>query len=89
MYIKDGIAYADTPMTEVQEVIILDGMKMLITFTNGNQIEYDAAPLLQHQAFKPLGDRAAFCTACVTDGFISWLDGEIDISPDALLAGSR
>ena len=86
MFIKDGIAYAAAPMKEkrVLSVKPLDDKMMILTFASGEKRLYDATPLLDYPAFQPLNDDNVFKSAKVEHGVVVWLDGEIDIAPEAM-----
>ncbi len=87
MYIKDGICYAGelTSSIEVSEIKILDSGMMLVTFSTGETRLFDALSLVNKgAAFSPLADESIQKTAKVTFGFVSWMDGEIDIAPETM-----
>ena len=90
MYILNGIAYAGEfiKQIEVEKVFPLNDMMLLLTFNNGEKRLYDASKLLEYQAFQPLKDEAVFNSVRVEHGVIIWLDGEIDIAPEALYKNS-
>lgn len=83
MYIVDDVCYAGVPGGEVRviEVVPLVGGMLLVTFSSGEKKLFDTTTL-EGGAFRPLRDESVFGTATVTHGFISWLDGEIDIAPE-------
>lgn len=86
MLIKDGIAYAATPMKEIRVLSVkpLDDKMMILTFASGEKRLYDATPLLDYPAFQPLKDDSVFKNAKVEHGVVVWLDGEIDIAPETM-----
>ncbi|MCL2699729.1 MAG: DUF2442 domain-containing protein [Defluviitaleaceae bacterium] len=90
MYIVNGIAYAGESCNEieVEEVLALDDMMLLITFNSGEKRLYDATKLLEYQAFKPLKIEEVFKSARVEHGVVVWLNGELDIAPEALYKNS-
>ncbi len=87
MYIKDGICYAGelTPEIEVASIKLLEDGFMLIDFSTGETRLFDVTTLLDKgNAFLPLKDESNRQTAKVTHGFVSWMDGQIDIAPETL-----
>ena len=86
MYIVDGICYADdpTPILTVSEITVLDGYRLKIVFSTGVEKTVDFSPMLSYPAFSPLRDEAVFRDIKIDHGFPVWLDGDIDISPEAL-----
>lgn len=59
---------------------VLDGMMMILKFQSGEERLFDAAPLLESPAFKPLQDDKIFREY----GTLSWNNGNIDIDPETL-----
>lgn len=91
MYIKNGICYAGecVPGIEVSSIKLLEDGMMLVTFNTGETRLFDVTSLLDKgSAFSPLAEEKNRRTAKVTHGFLSWLDGEIDIAPETLYAES-
>ena len=87
MYEKDGICYAGelTPEIEVTNVKALHDGILLVTFSSGETRVFDVMSLLDKgSAFLPLADEKNRQTVKVTLGFLSWMDGTIDISPSAV-----
>lgn len=87
MYIKDGICYAGelTPEIEVTSIKLLEDGFMLIDFSTGETRLFDVTTLLDKgSSFLPLQEEANRQTAKVTHGFVSWMDGQIDIAPETL-----
>lgn len=87
MYIKDGICYAGelTPTIEVSDIKLLDSGMMLVTFSTGEIRLFDVCALASKgPAFAPLTDIENQKTAKVTFGFVSWMDGRIDIAPETM-----
>ena len=82
MYIKDGICYAEelTSEIEVISIKILDDGILLVDFSTGETRLFDVTSLVEKgSAFIPLEKEETRRTAKVTHGFVSWLDGSIDI----------
>jgi len=67
----------------VQSVKALPNWELLLCFTNGEKRCFDAKPLLQYPAFRPLKDKRFFETVQVAYGTICW-EGDIDYCPDTL-----
>lgn len=91
MYIKDGICYAGelVPGIEVSSIKLLDDGMMLIDFSTGETRLFDVTSLVEKGgAFAPLAEEKNRRTAKVTHGFVSWLDGTIDIAPETMYAES-
>ena len=83
MFEVDGICYAGTPT--VQRRIIdaspLEGGMVLVKFASGEARLFDSTDI-QGGAFAPVRDGSAHKTVTARRGFLTWLDGEIDISPE-------
>ena len=78
-----------TPDIEVVAIKILDGGMLLVTFSTGEKRLFDVTSLLgKGSVFAPLSDDSNRQTAKVTYGFVSWLNGDIDIAPEAMYADS-
>ena len=91
MYIKDGICYAGelVPDIEVSSIKIFDDGMLLVEFSTGETRLFDVTSLLDKgSAFAPLNKEENRRTAKVIHGFVSWLDGEIDIAPESLYSES-
>ena len=87
MYIKDDVCYAGelTSDIEVSSIKLLDDGMMLVFFSTGETRLFDVTSLLDKgSAYLPLKDEEHRKTAKVTHGFVSWLDGEIDIAPEIM-----
>ena len=87
MYEKNGICYAGelVPQIQVESIKLLDGAMMLVTFSTGETRLFDVTTLLSKgSAFAPLSEEKNRQTAKVTFGFVSWLDGQIDIAPETM-----
>lgn len=91
MYIKNGICYAGecVPEIEVSSIKILDDGMMLVDFSTGETRLFDITTLLDKgSVFAPLAEDKNQRTAKVIHGFVSWMDGSIDIAPETLYAES-
>ena len=89
MYVVDGIAYAGDPkpMLEVLAIRPLDDFMLWAKFNNGDERIYDMKQKLNRPAFQPLQDESVFRGVYVLYGAPAWLDGEIDIAPEAIYEG--
>ena len=83
MFVLNGIVYASERHEDIQiiEVKPLDDMIMILTFSTGEKRLFDAT-ILNGSAFEPLTDAATFKQCTVTDGIVTWIDGEIDCAPE-------
>ncbi len=88
MYIKDGIAYAgeEAPAIKVSGVRPLADHRLWVRFSTGEAKIFDFNPLLSSPAFEPLKDEDLFRQVYIDYGVTVWLDGDIDIAPEALYA---
>ncbi|MDO4483664.1 MAG: DUF2442 domain-containing protein [Clostridia bacterium] len=89
MYIKDGYVYGGQPSGPIKIVKVkpLDDFMMILTFSTGEQRLFDAT-LLQGPVFQPLKDIEVFKNAQLDHGVVTWLDGDIDCSPEYMYANS-
>ena len=83
MYELDGICYAGTPSDSprIADAVPLAGGMLLVSFTSGERRLFDTTRV-PGTAFAPLRDGSAQATVRVEHGFVSWLDGEIDLAPE-------
>ena len=83
MYVVDGIAYAGekSPAVKVCGVRPMEEYKLWLRFSTGEAKIFDFAPLLEEPAFSPLADQKVFAGVYIDYGVTTWLDGEVDISP--------
>ncbi len=90
MYVIDGIAYAEQPITapKVTGVRPLKDWRLWLRFNNSEVKIYDFKPLLNDEAFKPLQDVALFNNCYIDFGGVMWCDGDIDIAPEELYKNS-
>lgn len=71
----------------VKDAKALDGMIMIVTFSNGEQRLFDAT-VLKEEVFEPLKNNDVFREFKIEFGTITWGDGEIDIAPEYLYKNS-
>ncbi|MDR0914192.1 MAG: DUF2442 domain-containing protein [Oscillospiraceae bacterium] len=86
MYIIDDIAYAgnNSPIIKVSGVKVLDDFKLWIRFNTRETKIFDFKPLLSTPAFAPLKNESLFKDVYIDYGVLNWLQGELDIAPEAL-----
>ena len=64
-----------------------DDSKLLVSFSNGEQRIFDAAPLLDMPIYAPLREPSFFRRAHIECGTVVWSD-ELDVSPESLYEDS-
>jgi hypothetical protein len=86
MYVIDGIAYAGErePIISVKSVRPLEGYRLWLRFSTGEEKIFDFSPLLGAPGFKSLENKDVFNSVYVDYGIPVWNDGEIDIAPELL-----
>ena len=86
MYEIDGIVYGSEPKPDMEVTRVKDvgDFILLVTFSPGETRLVDCTELFPVPAFARLADKAVFDTWAIEDGVLTWLDGEIDIAPEAL-----
>ena len=89
MYIKNGICYAGNTQSDIKisKAKPLVGRIMLIEFSTGEKRLFDTT-LLNGSAFVPLQEEEVFNNPQILHGFITWKDGEIDVSPEMVYSNS-
>ena len=90
MYIQNGIAYAGEPVSdiEVSAVRYLGDYVFLITFSTGETRVFDATNLFDMPVFGPLKNEETLADVSLDHGVMTWLDGDIDIAPEAVYGSS-
>lgn len=87
--INDDIVVATSPLgPRVVAVHPLADYQLALTFSNGEQRTFDAKPLLDYPAFRPLRSETFFRSVRVQFGTICW-PGDIDYCPDTLYQQSH
>ena len=83
MYFANGFVYGGEPkeLLKVCSVKTLDNMMMLIRFNTGETRLFDASQL-EGKVFAPLRDQEIFHNPIIDHGVVTWMDGEIDCSPE-------
>lgn len=89
MYIFNGFVYGgnSTDILKITSVKALDDMIMLLTFSNGETKLFDAT-VLNGEVFEPLKNEDIFKYPTIEHGVVTWLDGEIDCSPEFMYQNS-
>lgn len=86
MFEIDGILYADDQkeMIRVIYAFPMDDYKIKLTFNTGEEKVYDVKALFRFPVFRVLQDAEIFKRMSVSDGTVSWLQGDLDIAPETL-----
>lgn len=86
MYVIDGIAYAGEPTRDLKvvDVRVVNDLSMLVRFSTGEVRLFDAASLLANEVFASLEDQRVFADCAIDHGILTWQDGAVDLSPEAL-----
>ncbi len=71
----------------ITDVKPLDGYRLLLTFTNGEQREFDMTPYLEIGVFKELKNESLFNSAKAALGTVTWQNGQ-DLCPDTFWVDS-
>lgn len=89
MYIINDICYAGEIKEgiKVTEAKPLRGRMLLVTFSTGEKRLFDTT-ILKGSAFEPLENESIFQDIHIFHGVITWLDGEIDVSPEKVYVES-
>lgn len=89
MYIVDNICYAGKPSHDIKikKAKPLQGRMMLVEFSTGEKRLFDTT-ILTGSAFAPLAEDEIFNRPEIFHGFITWKNGEIDISPEKVYSDS-
>ena len=88
MYDRDEIIYAGNGKTE-KEVIYAEylGNHILrVAFNTGEVVDVDFLSHFQGEAFQKLRDEDTLKNFDYSLGFLTWLDGRIDVAPEYLLS---
>lgn len=89
MNISKGIVLADSTSSECKiiKAEALDGMILIVTFSNNEERLFDAS-LLEVEVFEPLKNHKVFNDCKVEYDTITWLNGSIDIAPEYVYQNS-
>lgn len=91
MFIKDGMAHADNQEVEleVKRIEYIAENKFKVVFSTNEEKIFDISPLLNSQAFSILKENDNLSKVSLEYGVPSWLDGQIDLSPDYIYSHSE
>lgn len=89
MFVLNGIVYASEKRNDIEVISAkpLDDMMMLLTFSTGEQLLFDAT-VLTGSAFLPLKDEKIFNNCKVVDGAVTWMNEDIDCAPEFMYKNS-
>ena len=90
MFVKDGVVYASDSADGLEVAAcrsVGDGI-LIVTFSTGETRLFDCTCLLGMPAFAPLANPEVLEAFRIVDGVLTWLDGEIDIAPEAVYSRS-
>jgi len=80
---EEQMVYGAPLGPRVMSVSPMDGYRLLLGFSNGEQRVFDAKPLLEYSVFEPLREEAFFKSVRVEFGTIMWPE-DLDYCPDTL-----
>jgi len=86
MNVINGVVYADPQKKPLSTVSVraLDGHKLWVRFSTGEERIFDFTPLLNSGVFAALKNKELFKNVYIDYGIPVWNDGEIDIAPERL-----
>ena len=89
MNISKCIVLADSTSSECKiiKAEALDGMILIVTFSNNEERLFDAS-LLKVEVFEPLKNHEILNSFKVEYDTITWLNGSIDIAPEYIYQNS-
>ena len=89
MFTLNGIVYAREKKADIQIISAkpLEDMMLILTFSTGEQRLFDAS-ILTGSAFRPLADETIFRDCQIVDGVVTWMNEEIDCSPEYMYENS-
>lgn len=85
MYERNGIVYAGACFDGIRATAVrgVGNACLVVTFETGEERLLDTTELLAMPAFAPLADNSVAEAASVDRGALVWLDGRIDLAPEA------
>ena len=89
MYYSNGYVYGGTPerLRRIKSVRVVGDKMLWLRFESDEERLFDAS-ILQGEIYKPLDDPEVFNQAYVDAGAVTWLDGDIDCSPEYMYSQS-
>lgn len=89
MFISENYVYGGKIDNDIRisEVKPLKDKMMLLKFVSGEEKLFDAT-ILNGEAFEPLNDEKVFENAKIEHGVVTWLNGELDCSPEFMYNNS-
>ena len=89
MYISDGYVCGglSQDMIKIIESKPLNDRMILLTFSSGEKRLFDSSVLVG-DAFAPLNDPEVFNNISLDHGVVTWMNGEIDCSPEFMYSNS-
>ena len=91
MIVRDGKCYADDlkQVLRITSVENLGNYQLRVVFSDGSLRRFDGHKLLSEGVvFSPLADESVFNSYALDYETLTWLNGEIDISPDYVYLNS-
>ena len=88
MYEINGIVYAGSnDISKITAAKVVGNYMLLLTFSSGEKRIFDATQLTG-SAYEPLKDIKIFENFKLSHGVITWMDEEIDCSPEYMYENS-
>lgn len=86
MFEVNGIVYASDPAPDMIVVAAryVGNQQFVVTFSTGETRLFDATDLRPYPVFEPLENESILAAMKLSHGVMEWLDGEIDIAPEAV-----
>jgi len=74
---------------KVIDVKVLNHLKLLIEFSNGEKRNFDAKQLLKYPVYQDLENDEIFNNVAIENGILVWDNGKIDVGTDFLYQKSE
>lgn len=86
MFESNGIVYASNPSPDmtIASARYVGNQQFVVSFSTGETRLFDATELEPFPVFEPLKDESVLVGMRLSHGVMEWLDGEIDIAPEAV-----
>ncbi len=72
------------PILEATSAKAMGNSTILVEFSDSTKRLVDMSRYFDLPVFKPLKDSSLFSDFELRDGLVTWMDGEIDIAPEAM-----